>query len=142
MNLDLDNDIPESLKSFKTDRLGAQAAPADLKEEMQAYFDEHYELAELQVIKDRTQLQVIKDNEYVQASRFLDEFRYTAAGREALSVAPNLKQGNQQLNACFAALHPKHFKPQVACGLRKVIVGAKRKRAVIDDDNMDIDGHI
>ena len=127
VTLDLEADIPDSFKSFKTSRLHEQSAPRDLLEEMRDRFDDEYEAC-----KDgRTQAEYVDKDEYVQAHEFLNDFRFTPAAKALFADTATKADANKQLQACFEALYPDKYKTK-ANGTNKTknkcIVGFKRKR--------------
>ena len=122
VTLDLDADIPESFKTFKVDKIGEQAAPIELREEMRSYFNDNYEPCET-----CRQEEHIRKKQYVQSASFLRDFRYQDATEALLADATSLRDANKQLSACFEGLYPDNYKKK-ANGVNKCILGFKRKR--------------
>ena len=104
VTLDLEHDVCGSFKKFKAKRIGEQAAPPDLLEEMSAYFEEQH----IKLDETRHEPSVDAGN-VVKQTEFLHEFQYSSDAAKALFHDMSSKEATAQLKACFKNLCPERF---------------------------------
>lgn len=111
VTLNAESDIPDSYKNFKSERLLEHAAPKDLQEAMQSFFDEQYErISPIGNDQDH-----VDGGTVVKQSNFLEEFKFCPEGRGFLSDSTSFSDTNKAFKACFKQLgqgegHPSTYR--------------------------------